>query len=69
MRQKLGSGFSSGKQHAALASSPLSPLWRAIDCVPGCILDLDVLLDPKVDVLYLGDFMLHQVLVEGVGDL
>ena len=46
----------------------LSP-GKAIDCVPGCILDLDVLLSTREGVAYLGDFMLHQVLVERVGDL
>jgi len=33
------------------------------------ILDLDVLLGPREDVPHLDDFILHQVLIERIGDL
>ena len=46
--------------------SPSSLLRGAIVCTPGGIFNLNVLLDLKEDVSYLGDFMLHQVLVERV---
>ena len=49
--------------------SPSLSLKRATNCDPGRILDLDVFLDPKEDVLHLGDFILHQVLIEGVDDI
>ena len=39
-----------------------------IDCAPGRIFDLYVLLSPIEDFSYPGDFMLHQVFI-GVGDL
>ena len=41
----------------------------AIDCALGRILNLDVLLGPKENILHLGDFVLHQMFVERVGDL
>jgi len=45
------------------------PSGRAIDCVSGRILDVDVFLSPREDVPHFGDFMLHQVFVKIVGDL
>ena len=45
------------------------PLERAIDYVSYHILDLNILLNPREDVPHPDDFMLHQVFVEGVGDL
>ena len=44
-------------------------LGRGIGYISGCTLHLDVLLNLREDVPYFGDLMLHQVLVEGVGDL
>ena len=52
-----------------LRFSLLSSPGRAIDCSPGHILDLDVFLGPREDLLYLSDFVLHQVLVKRVSDL
>ena len=52
------------------SSSPFhSPLWKSDRLRSGFILNLDVLLDPKKDVPHLGDFVLHQELVQRVGDL
>jgi len=49
---------------------PLAILfWGAVGCALGCVLNLDILLDPEEDVPHLGDFVLHQVLVERVGGL
>jgi len=48
---------------------PLSFPQRAIDCASARTLDLDVLLDVEEDVPHLGNFVLHQVLVEGVDNL
>ena len=61
--------FFFGKARCGAGFSPLSSPVRAIDCVLGRILDLDVFLVSREDVPHLGDFMFHQVLVEGVGDL
>jgi len=49
---------------------PLEALLRgAVGCALSHIFNVNVLLDPKEDVSHLGDLMLHQVLVNGVGDL
>ena len=45
------------------------PSGRVIDCASGHILDLDVFLSPREDNPHLGDFVLHQMLVEGVSNL
>jgi len=44
-------------------------LGGAVGCATGRIFNLDVLLNLKEDVPHLGDFVLHQMLVKGVGDL
>ena len=41
----------------------------AVGCATGRVLNLDILLDPEENVSHFGDFVLHQVLVERVGDL
>ena len=48
---------------------PFIPLFgRVSGYAPGSILDLYVLLNLREDALHLGDFMLHQVFVEGLRD-
>ena len=61
---------SSLKQQVMASTFPLADLFgRVVGCALGHILNLDILLDLKEDVPHLGDFVLHQVLVESVGDL
>ena len=48
---------------------PILPFGRAIGCVLGCILDLDVFLSSREDVPPPDDFIFHQLLVEKVGKL
>ena len=68
---KLDSESSLGRRQApgALVSPFILPCGRALGCITGCILNLNVFLSSKEVVPHLGDFMLHQVLVEEVGDL
>ena len=68
---KLDSESSLGRRQApgALVSPFILPCGRALGCITGCILNLNVFLSSKEVVPHLGDFMLHQVLVEGVSDL
>ena len=45
------------------------PFGRVIGSISGSILDLDIFLSSREDVPHPGDFVLHQVLTEGMGDL
>jgi len=68
-RRKHDFGSSLVRQAAALTFLPYLPPHKVIDYALLCILDLDIFLGPREDVPHLGDFILHQVLIEGEGDL
>ena len=43
--------------------------WRAAECSPGYFFYLNILLSPNKNIPHPGDVVLHQVFIEGIGDL
>ena len=57
------------QQVVASAFSLVALFGGAVGYTPGCVFNMNILLDSEENVSHLGDFVLHQVLVKRVGNL